>query len=61
MFLKRLAEECFYAFLGGVAVALQASGDLGTAALTGAAVAGGRAALGVVIRHLGEQDRPSVK
>lgn len=61
MFVKRLAEETFYAFVGGAAVALQASGDLGTAALTGAALAGARAALGVIVRHVGEADRPSVK
>lgn len=61
MFVKRLAEETFYAFVGGAAVALQASGDFGTAALTGAALAGGRAALGVIVRHFGEQDRPTVK
>lgn len=61
MFVKRLAEECLYAFAGGFAVALQTSGDFSTAALTGAAVAGGRAVVGVLAKRFGaDKDKPSV-
>lgn len=61
MFVKRLVEEAAYAFVGGAALALQASGDLSTAALTGAGVAGVRAVIGVLVKHFGDTDRPSVK
>ena len=62
MFVKRLGEEAVYAFVGGFAVALQASGDLSTAGLVGAATAGVRAVVGVLVKRFGEDsDRPSVK
>lgn len=61
LFVKRLVEEAAYAFVGGFAVALQASGDLSSAALTGAALAGVRAVVGVVVKNVGEKDKPSVK
>lgn len=61
VFVKRLAEESSYAFVGGFAVALQSSGDLGTAGLVGAATAGIRAVVGVLVKNFGEADKPSVK
>ena len=62
MFLKRLVEEAAYAFVGGFAVALQTSGDLSTAALTGAALAGVRGVVGVLVKNFGEdKDKPSVQ
>lgn len=61
MFVKRLVEEAAYAFVGGFAVALEASGDLGTAALTGAALAGVRGVVGVLVKNFGSKDRPSVQ
>lgn len=59
MFVKRLAEEALYAFVGGAALALQASGDLGHAAIVGAGVAGVRAVVGVLVKNFGEKDKPS--
>lgn len=59
MFLKRLVEEAAYSFVGGFAVALQTSGDLSTAALTGAAFAGFRAVVGVLVKNFGDKDKPS--
>lgn len=61
MFVKRLAEEAAYAFVGGAALALQASGDLGHAALVGAGVAGVRAVVGVLVKNFGAKDKPSVQ
>lgn len=61
MFVKRLAEEALYAFVGGAALALQASNDLGHAALVGAGVAGVRAVIGVLVKNFGDKDKPAVQ
>lgn len=60
MFVKRLAEECLHAFIGGFAAAALV-GDLNTAALVGAGVAGARAVLGVLAKRFGaDKDKPSI-
>lgn len=61
MFVKRLVEEAAYAFVGGFAVALQASGDFSTAGLVGAGTAGARAVIGVLVKRFGDKDKPSVQ
>ena len=58
-FLKRLGEEAAHAFIGGFAAAAL-TGDLGSAALVGAATAGVRGVLGVLVRNFGDKDKPSV-
>ena len=58
-YLRRLAEEVFYAGVAGAGAAL-ATGDWSKAGLLAAAVAGGRAALGVLVKAFGDKDRPSV-
>jgi hypothetical protein len=58
-YLKRLAEEAFYAAVAGAGAAL-ATGDLSKAGLLAALVAGGRAALGVLVKAFGDKDRPSI-
>lgn len=61
MFVKRLAEECGYVFVGSFALALQTSGDFSTAALSGAVIAGGRAVVGVIAKRFGaDKDKPSL-
>lgn len=59
-FVKRLGEEALYAFVGGFSAAALV-GDLDKAALAGAAVAGVRGVLGVLVKNFGSENRPSVK
>lgn len=59
MFLKRLVEEAFHAFVAGSAAVLATGGDLDKAALVAAVAAGGRAVLGVLVKRFGDKDRPS--
>lgn len=59
MFVKRLAEECLYTFAGTFA-AVAATGDLGTASLVAAAVAGARAVLGLIAKNVGDKDKPTL-
>lgn len=60
-FLKRLFEEAVVAFLAGATAALAASGgSLDKAALVGALAAGGRAVFGILVKPLGDKDRPSL-
>lgn len=59
LFVKRLAEECAYTFAGTFA-AVAATGDLGTAGLVAAAVAGGRAVFGLIAKRVGDRDKPTL-
>lgn len=60
MFIKRLAEECLYAFVGAVSGALL-TGELDKAALLAAGVVGVRAVLGVIVKNFGaDKDKPSI-
>ena len=61
LFLKRLADECFLAFLSGAVTAFVATGGaMDKVALTGVAVAGGRAALGFLVAKVGKKNSPSL-
>lgn len=61
LFIKRLAEECAYAFVGAASGVLL-TGQMDKAGLIAAGVVGSRAVLGVLARKFGsDRDKPSVK
>lgn len=59
MFVKRLAEECALTFVATFS-AVAATGDLGTAGLAAAALAGARAVFGLLAKRVGDEERPSL-
>ena len=59
MFVKRLAEECALTFVATFS-AVAATGDLSTAGLAAAAVAGARAVFGLLAKRVGDAERPSI-
>jgi hypothetical protein len=62
LYLKRLAELASAGFVAGASVHVAEHGfDLSTAGLKGLAVAGILAAFGLVVRKVGEKDRPTIK
>lgn len=61
-YLKRQAELVGAGFVAGVGSYVVQNGlDLSAAGLRGLLVAGALAAYGVVVKKLGEKDRPTVK
>lgn len=61
-YLKRLAELAVAGFVAGAGEHLVTDGfELSQAGLKGLVVAGLLAAYGVVVKKLGEKDRPTVK
>lgn len=59
MFVKRLAEECAYTFVGTFA-AVAATGDFGVAGIAAAAVAGARAVFGLIAKQIGDEEKPTL-
>lgn len=60
-YLKRLAELAVAGFGVGATEYVVANGfHLTTASLHGLAVAGGLAAYGLIVKHLGDKNRPTV-
>lgn len=61
-YIKRLVELAAVGFVAGAAEYVGTHGfELSAAGLQGLAVAAGLAAYGVIVKHLGEADRPTVK
>ena len=62
VYVKRLAEAVVVSFVGGVTAYVQANGfELSKAAVSGAVVAGAVAVYSLVVKNVGEKDRPTVK
>lgn len=62
LFVMRLVEECAMAFVLGAGMQLFVSGgDISDrVVLAGAAMAGGRAVLGLLAKKFGDKDKPSL-
>jgi hypothetical protein len=61
-YLKRQAELVGAGFVAGVGTYVVQNGlDLSAAGLRGLLVAGGLAAYGVLVKRLGDKDRPTVR
>ena len=60
LYLKRLAELVIVAFLGA-AVPVFTEQGLSKAGLAGAAGAGGMAVYGLLVKGLGDKDRPTIQ
>lgn len=60
-FLVRLGEQVLVAFLAGFGGVLATTDSLSKAFFIGAVSAGARSAYGVLVRNVGEVDRPEVK
>jgi hypothetical protein len=61
VYLKRQAELAAAGFVAGVGTYVAQNGlDLSQAGLRGLLVAGAMAAYGVLVKHLGDKDRPTV-
>lgn len=61
-YLKRLAEQTAAGFVAGASSYVVQNGvELSSAGIRGLLVAAGMAAYGVVVKELGERERPTVK
>lgn len=59
LYLKRLLELALVAFIAGAAPVIQEQG-LSKASLAGAGMAGAVAVYGIIVKGLGDKDRPTV-
>lgn len=58
-YLKRMTEMVVMTFVGGASASLMASGRLDKAAFAGAVSAGVAAVYGLIVKRVGEKDRPT--
>lgn len=59
VYLRRMAEAAFVAFLGAASASLLSAPQIDRAALHGAIAAGVAALYGLVVKRVGDQERPT--